>query len=123
MAVTGGGSPRITYQGCKTEDDCQVAMFLLEDAGPSSGQVEVCTTRQIEHLLAHQLGKEALEQREVEAVLAVGGRWLIQRELQEGSQVGGRLLLDSEIFRLHGEERRLLREAGLLRGRPEHPQP
>ncbi|HEY8492179.1 MAG TPA: hypothetical protein VIO14_14445 [Dehalococcoidia bacterium] len=123
MAVNAGGAPQITLEGYKTEEDCQVAVFRLEGAGPSSERVEVCTTRQIEHLLAHQLGKEALEPREVEAVLAVGGRWLIQRELREGSPLGGRLLLDSEIFRLRGEERRLLREAGLLRGRPEHPQP
>lgn len=114
---------RITFQGCRPEEDCRVGLFLVEGPGPEPARVEVRTTRQIEHLLAHQLGKERLDDAELEAVLGTGGRWLIQRELGRTGRLLGRLLLDSDIFRHRGEERRLLREAGLLRGRPEHPQP
>lgn len=120
--MAGGTPPRITFESCREEEDCATAFFLMEAAGPPQ-RVEVRTTAQIEHLLAHQLGKEALDLREREAILRVAGLRLIERELQKRGGIRGPLLLDSEIFRHHGEERRLLREAGLLSGLPGPRQP
>lgn len=121
--MTRRGDVTITCEGWSLGEDCDSGFFRVEGAPASPPRVEVRTTRQIEHLLAHQLGKESLSEPEREAILEVGGHWLIDRRLIEVGHVEEVLLLDSDIFRHHGEERELLREAGLLRGKPEHPQP
>lgn len=76
--------------------------------------VEVRTTAQIEHILARELGNEALDAREREAVLSTGGRRLIEEQLAATGAVEPLILLDSRLFRVPDAERRLLRECGLL---------
>jgi hypothetical protein len=78
--------------------------------------VEVRTTAQIEHILARELGMEALGPGERDRILQLAGRQLIEVCLVQEGAAEPLLYLDSRLFRVPGAERRLLREAGLLPG-------
>ena len=105
----------VTFCGCEqTEEDCDAAQFEVAFPHGAAQTVEVRTTAQIEHILARELGTEALGAPEREAVLSVAGRQLIEESLAEQGAVGPLLFLDSRLFRVPGAERRLLEKCGLL---------
>ena len=105
----------IRFEGCARESaECDAARFAVVEEGRPPLQVEVRITAQIESILAREMGKRELTQREREAILSVAGRWLIEECLRERSRVDPLLFLSSQLFREPGAERRLLRECGLI---------
>jgi hypothetical protein len=105
----------IRFEGCARESaECDAARFAVVEKGRPSLRVEVRITAQIESILAREMGKRELTQREREAILSVAGRWLIEECLRERGRVDPLLFLTSQLFREPGAERRLLRECGLL---------
>ena len=74
------------------------------------------TTAQIEHILAGEVGKEALAGRDREAILSVAGRQLIEECLADEGAVEPLLFLDSRLFRVPGAERGLLEKCRLAPG-------
>jgi hypothetical protein len=105
----------ITMKGCQqVEQDCDSARFEVKAPKGEPVAVEVRTTAQVEHILARELGKEALSAGDREAILTVAGRWLIEELVGQGGAVGPLLLLDSRLFQVPGAERRLLQECGLV---------
>ena len=105
----------IEFEGCSEESpECHAGFFGVARGSERRLSVEVRVTAQIEHLLAHLLGKDSLTVKEREAVLSVAGRHLIEKCLSQEEKVEPVLLLTSQIFRSRGAERRLLRECGLL---------
>ncbi len=105
----------VTFRGCGTvHDDCDAAHFQVTPSRGAGFTVEVRTTSQIEHLLAQELGKEALDTADREAILSTAGQQIIEELLAARGTVERMLLLDSRLFRVPGAERRLLRECGLL---------
>lgn len=107
----------IVFLGCgRAQQDCDSAKFEVQRADGIPFTVEVRTTAQIEHILAREVGKEALAGRDREAILSVAGRQLIEECLADEGAVEPLLFLDSRLFRLPGAERRLLQECGLVPG-------
>ena len=98
----------------QVEQDCDSARFEVTAPRGEAVAVEVRTTAQVEHILARELGKEALSAGDREAILAVAGRWLIDELIEHGGAVDPLLLLDSRLFQVPGAERRLLQECGLI---------
>lgn len=106
----------VTFRGCDAAQvDCEAARFEVAEPEGTSAVVEVRTTAQVEHILARELGKQALDAQDREAILSAAGRQLIEERLAETGAVEPLLFLDSRLFRVPGAERRLLRECGLLR--------
>ena len=105
----------VTFRGCeRLQRDCDTARFDVAGPEGTGLPVEVRTTAQIEYILARELGREALDAREREAIVSIAGRWLIEETLAERGAVEPLLLLDSRLFREPGAERRLLATCGLL---------
>ncbi|OGO51182.1 MAG: hypothetical protein A2148_08915 [Chloroflexi bacterium RBG_16_68_14] len=106
----------VVFRGCEqAQQDCDSARFQVTPPQGKSITIEVRTTAQIEQILARELGKQALDAREREAILSPAGRRLIEERLEEKGQVEPLLFLDSRLFRASGAERRLLEQCGLLR--------
>lgn len=104
----------ITFLECKrAQQDCDSARFEVRPPEGTPATVEVRTTAQIEHILAGEVGKEALAGRDREAILSVAGRQLMEECLAEEGAAEPLFFLDSRLFRLPGAERRLLMECGL----------
>lgn len=86
----------VRFRGCKhARDGCTAARF---DVAPSQGAavaVEVRTTAQIERIPSRELGNEALDARDREAILSVAGRQLIEERLAEEGAVEPR---SSSVF-------------------------
>ena len=107
----------MVFRGCEAvRDDCAAARFDVTSPQGAVTSVEVRTTAQIEHILARELGKSALDAREREAILSVAGRQLIEACLADEGAAEPLLFLDSRLLRAPGAERRLLQECGLLPG-------
>ena len=107
----------IVFLGCgRAQQDCDSAKFEVQRADGIPFKVEVRTTAQIEHILAREVGKEALAGRDREAILSVAGRQLMEECLAEEGAVEPLLFLDSRLFRVPGAERRLLEVCRLAPG-------
>lgn len=117
MAMGTGPRWSITFRGCAASGrDCDAALFEATSGEGDVATIEVRTTAQVEHILARELGKGELMAEDREAILSVAGRRLIEEQLANVGAVEPLLFLDSRLFRVPGEERRLLRECGLLAG-------
>jgi len=107
----------ITFLECKrAQHGLRLRSLRSPVAGRPPARVEVHTTAQIEHILAGEVGNEALAGRDREAILSVAGRQLIEECLAEEGAVEPLLFLDSRLFRVPGAERRLLEVCRLAPG-------
>ena len=105
----------VSFHGCTEKaPDCHTGKFDIRRGDEPAREVEVMTTMQIEHILAGELGKEALSDEEREIVLAVGGRQLIEQCLEQEGRIPPVLYLSGQILMSEGAERRLLQDCGLL---------
>jgi len=105
----------VRFEGCTRESaECDTARVDVVEEGSPAQRVEVRITDQIESILAREMGKRELTEREREAILSLAGRRLIEECLRERGRVDPLLFLTSQIFREAGAERRLLRECRLI---------
>lgn len=105
----------INYFGCREKDpDCHAGKFEVFRAEGPAQEVEVLTTMQVEHILAGEMGKQALSDDERGIILSVAGKHLIEECIERDGHVPAVLYLSGQLFRSEGAERRLLEECGLM---------